>query len=164
MEHPQRKPNRLKEYDYSTPGAYFITICTKNRENIFWENVGASIARPEDIVLTAQGCVADRAIKNIPKHYSNITVDHYVVMPNHIHLLLQIHTDHDGACIHMPSISIVVQQMKGYITKQLGYSVWQKLYHDHVVRGEKDYRKIWEYIENNPVKWTEDCFYNPNAY
>ena len=85
-------------------------------------------------------------------------------MPNHIHLLLQIHTDNDGACIHMPSISIVVQQMKGYITKQLGYSVWQKRYHDQVVRGEKDYRKIWEYIENNPVKWTEDCFYNPNVY
>ena len=160
MEHPLRKPNRLKEYDYSAPGAYFITICTKSRENIFWKNVRASIAHPEDVILTEQGNIADEAIRSIPSHYPNITVDRYVVMPNHIHLLLQIHTDKDGRCLHTPAISVVIQQMKGYVTKQLGYSIWQKLYHDHVVRGEKDYRKIWEYIENNPVKWTEDCFYN----
>ena len=58
-----------------------------------------------------------------------------------------------------PTISTIVQQLKGAVTKQTGTTVWQKLFHDHVIRGEKDYLKIWEYIDSNPVKWEEDCFY-----
>ena len=58
-----------------------------------------------------------------------------------------------------PTISKVVQQMKGYVTKKIGTSIWQKLFHDHVIRGEQDYLKIWNYIEGNPSKWEEDCFY-----
>ena len=159
MELPKRKPNRLKEYDYSQPSAYFITICTKNKQNIFWKNVGASIARPENYVLSDYGDVVKEAILNIPEIYPMITVDNYVIMPNHIHLLLQIQTDHNGRAMLAPTISVVVQQMKGYITKKIGTSIWQKLFHDHVVRGEKDYLKIWNYIEGNPSKWEEDCFY-----
>lgn len=159
MEHPQRKPNRLKEHDYSSPGAYFITICTKDRKNLFWENAGASIARPQDVELSTQGRIVGDAIRNITKHYPAVSVDHYAVMPNHVHLLLQIHADSKGQAARTPAISIVIQQMKGYVTKQLGDSVWQKPFHDHVVRGEKDYLKIWEYIENNPIRWVDDCFY-----
>ena len=84
VEYPKRKPNRLKEYDYSAPGAYFITICTKNKVNYFWNSVGASIARPQEIPLNENGKIVDEAIKNIDKIYQNITVDKYVVMPNHI--------------------------------------------------------------------------------
>ena len=159
MEHPKRKPNRLADYDYSQPNAYFITICTKNKEQLFWEKVGASIARPEQINLSAYGKIVEEAIINISTHYPMITVDNYVIMPNHIHLLLQIQTDHNGRAMLAPTISVVVQQMKGYITKKIGTSIWQKLFHDHVVRGEKDYLKIWNYIEGNPSKWEEDCFY-----
>lgn len=159
MDLPKRKPNRLREYDYSTPGAYFITFCTKDRKNLFWENVGASIARPQDVQLSSYGTVVDYAIRQIPVHYPAISVDHYVIMPNHIHLLLQIKTHDNGRAMLAPTISRVIQQMKGSITKQIGFSVWQKLYHDHVIRGEQDYRKIWEYIENNPMQWALDCFY-----
>ena len=159
MELPKRKPNRLTEYDYSQPNAYFITICTKNKEKLFWENVGASIARPEKPQLSFYGNVVQEAILNIPKIYPTISVDNYVVMPNHIHLLLQIHTDDSGRAMLAPTISKVVQQMKGYVTKQLGASIWQKLFHDHVIRGEMDYLEIWNYIEGNPSKWEEDCFY-----
>lgn len=159
MELPKRKPNRLREFDYSTPGAYFITLCTKDRKNLFWENVGASTARPQDVALSAQGKIVDEAIQNIPRYYPAVSVDHYTVMPNHVHLLLQIHADSNGEAVPTPSISIVIQQMKGYVTKQLDYPIWQKLFHDHVIRGEKDYLKIWQYIENNPIKWAEDCFY-----
>lgn len=161
MDLPKRKPNRLKTYDYSMPGAYFITICTKDRKSLFWENVGASIARPQDVVLSYPGKIVDVAIRNIPEHYPAVTVDQYTIMPNHIHLLLQIHTDDGGNQIKMPSVSVVVQQMKGYVTKQLGYSIWQKLFHDRVIRNERDYQKIWNYIEGNPMKWSEDCFYIP---
>ena len=141
MDLPKRKPNRLQEYDYSTPGAYFLTICTTDRKNFFWDNVGASIARPQDVQLSSYGTVVDYAIRQIPAHYPAISVDHYVIMPNHIHLLLQINTDDSGRAMLAPTISRVIQQMKGSITKQIGFSVWQKLYHDHVVRGEQDYRK-----------------------
>ena len=156
MDIPKRKPNRLPDFDYCTPGAYFITICTKDRRNLFWTDVGASIARPQ---LTRWGKITADSICDMPNHYPAISIDHYVVMPNHIHILLQINTDADGRPMVAPTISTVIQQLKGIVTKRIGQSVWQKLYHDHVIRGQQDYLKIWEYIDNNPARWTEDCFY-----
>ena len=160
MELPKRNPNRIPQFDYSTPGAYFVPICNKNRQNIFWGNVGASIARPQTPRLSHAGQIVEQAIQNIEHYYPAITLDHYVVMPNHIHLLLQINTDENGRPMVAPTISTVIQQMKGYVTKQLGRFIWQKLFHDHVIRNENDYRIIWEYIENNPVQWELDCFYS----
>lgn len=156
MELPKRKQNRLTEYNYSSPSAYFITICTDKRKNLFWDHVGATIGRPEDVPLTECGSIVDQAIKKIPMRYPAVSVDHFVIMPNHVHLLLQINSDSDGRPMVAPTISTVVQQMKGAVSKQAGFSVWQKGFHDHVVRGETDYREIWEYIEGNPMKLAED--------
>lgn len=163
MDLPKRKPNRLSCYDYSTPGAYFITICTKDKKCMFWDPVGASIARPQTPRLSNYGNIVDQAIREIPTHYPAITVDHFVVMPNHVHLLLQINTDHSGRPMVAPTISHVVQQLKGIVTKRIGVSVWQKLFHDHVIRSEKDYLKIWEYIDTNPERWKDDCFYEVDS-
>ena len=163
MELPKRKPNRLKDYDYSQAGAYFVTVCTKDRECILSEiTVGASIARPFEIVLSDNGKIVDKAINNISEIYPSVTVDNYIIMPNHIHLLIQIHNSDSGRPMVAPTVSTVVQQMKGYVTKQIGYSVWQKLFHDHIIRNEEDYLKIWDYIEHNACKWEDDCFYVPN--
>lgn len=159
MTFPQRKPNRLTEYDYSTPNAYFLTICTENRKNLFWMDVGAIIDRPENVPLTNLGCLVRQCIIEIPMHYPMISVDNFVVMPNHIHLLLQIHTDADGRSLIAPTISTVVRLMKGTVSKQAGFSVWQKGFYDHVIRNDKDYQSIWNYIEGNPGKWTEDQLY-----
>ena len=159
MEWQKRKPNRLPDFSYNTPGAYFVTICLKNRTPILWEPVGASIARPLTPPLSAWGKIIDAAIQEIPIHYPAIHVDKYVIMPNHIHLLLQIHSDPDGQPLPTPSVSHVIQQLKGIVTKRIGCSIWQKLFHDHVIRGELDYLKIWNYIDGNPSKWEEDCFY-----
>ena len=159
MELPQRKPHRLATFSYDTPGAYFLTICVKDRSPILWEDVGASIARPQTPPLSALGKIIDAAIRDIPAHYPAISVDNYVVMPNHIHLLLQIQTDADGHRLPTPTISVVIQQLKGVVTKQIGHSIWQKLFHDHIIRNEQDYLKIWNYIDGNPSKWEEDCFY-----
>ena len=159
MELPKRKPNRLPSFSYDTPGAYFITVCLKDRKPLLWEAVGASIARPPMPPLSIWGKVVEQAIREIPVHYPAVSLDHYVVMPNHIHLLLQIKTDDDGRAMLAPTISVVIQQMKGFVTKQLGHSIWQKLFHDHIIRDERDYLKIWEYIDGNPSKWEEDCFY-----
>lgn len=159
MELPARKQNRLSEYDYSTPYAYFITVCTEKRRNWLWKNVGAIIDRPENVPLTDLGGMVRQSIENIPKHYPAITVDHYVIMPNHIHLLLQINTDGDGRSMIAPTISTVIRLMKGTVSKQAGFSVWQKGFYDHVVRNDADYRAVWNYIEGNPSKWAEDELY-----
>ena len=159
MELPKRKQNRLTEYDYSAPNAYFITICTKNRANLFWTDVGAIIDRPDDVPLTNLGMIVRQSIENIPKHYSTVSVNHSVIMPNHIHLLLQIHTDASGRPMAAPTISTVINQTKGAISKKAGFSVWQKGFYDHVIREERDYLDVWNYIDGNPGKWTEDKLY-----
>ena len=103
MELPKRKQNRLTEYDYSAPNGYFITVCTHDRKNLFWTDVGAVIGRPENVPLTGLGLLVRRAIRDIPTHYPAVTVDHFVIMPNHIHLLLQINTDTDGRPMTAPT-------------------------------------------------------------
>ena len=153
-----RKPNRLKGYDYSQNGCYFITICVKDRRELFWSPpVGARIARPP---LSDIGEVVRKAIENIPHIYKPITIDKYVIMPNHIHLILLI-SDVPGRAMRAPTISTVINQFKGHVTKQIGHSVWQKLFHDHIIRNYADYLVIWKYIDENPARWHEDCFY-PN--
>ncbi|MBR7114036.1 MAG: transposase, partial [Firmicutes bacterium] len=153
MDIPQRKRNRLKSYDYSTPGAYFITVCTKERQNLLWENVGASNARPPQIVLSEYGQTVEAVIQRINRYYPSVSVENYTIMPNHIHLLLQVHETNGGRPLVAPTISQIVQQLKGQISKQLGSSIWQRSFHDHIIRSDADYRMIWEYIDTNPQKW-----------
>ena len=167
---PQRKPNRLKGFDYSTPSAYFVTICTKDRQCLLGSIVGAAISRPPSLVPTQVGKVVDAAIQAIPAHYPTVHVDKYVVMPNHVHLLLMFSPPADGRLIaaptsavgsDAPSLSQVVGHMKRVVSRTLGTSLWQKSFHDHIIRNEREYRIIWEYIDTNPLRWTEDCFYQP---
>ncbi|MBC8560238.1 transposase [Fumia xinanensis] len=158
MELPKRKKNRLTGYDYSQNGAYFVTICVVEKQELLW-NVGARTARPRDTApLSQYGLVVDAAILEIPKHYPCIRVDKYCVMPNHIHLILMLQQD-DGRAMRAPTTSTVVNQMKGAVTKQIGFSFWQKSLHDRILRNEREYQKIWEYIDTNPLTWEKDCFY-----
>lgn len=149
---PNRKKNRLAGFDYSIAQAYFITICTENRRQLFWKDVGAVIDRPEQIPLSNLGIIVRQCIEAIPEHYPAITVENSVIMPEHVHLLLQINSDREGRSMTAPTISTVVRMMKGAVTKKAGFSVWQKGFYDHVVRGDKDYQEIWNYIEGNPGK------------
>ena len=150
---PKRKFARLKNFDYSSCGAYFLTICTEERRNYFWENVGATTGRPQNIELSPYGKTVDEAILNIPTIYPAISIDFYVIMPDHIHLLLVIHTDENGRPMVAPTLSRVIQQMKGYVTKRIGVSIWQKLFFDHVIRNQQDYEEHIKYIYENPMKW-----------
>ena len=100
-----------------------------------------------------------QSIEDIPRYYSAVSVDRFVIMPNHIHLLLQIHTDADGRSMIAPTISTVVRLMKGAASKRAGFPLWQKGFYDHVVRSQRDYLDIWNYIEGNPGKWEEDVRY-----
>jgi len=161
MDSPRRKRNRLEFFDYAKPGAFFITICTHNREWLFWD-VGASIARPQsEMPLSEYGRIVKEKILEISLRYSYIEVTNYTIMPNHVHLLLTHYYDDSGRAMLAPTteISRVIQQFKGAVTKEIGASVWQKSFHDRIIRNEKEYLKIYEYIDNNPLKWAEDCFY-----
>ena len=156
---PKRKTIRLKEFDYSSCGAYFITICTSDKRNHFWETVGATIGRPQDVELTLQGKIVDEAINQIPKIYDSVLVDCYVIMPNHIHLILIIHADENGRPMVAPTVSRIISQMKGYVTKRIGKSIWQKLFFDHIIRNKQDYKEHVKYIYENPLRWTYDELY-----
>ena len=149
--HPIRKRIRLEEYDYSKQGAYFVTICTKDRKKLFWD-VGADIIRPKTIMLSEIGEIVDRAICQIPNHYSNVCVDQYCIMPEHIHMIIRIERTENGRMISAPTISTIVGSMKRWVSMQISFSIWQKSFINRVIRNEKGYRAVWEYIENNPIK------------
>ena len=164
MDRPKRKPLRLPDYDYSAPGAYFVTICTHDRRCILSDIVvGAAISRPPDVQLSSCGEIVALAIHNIPLIYTTVSVDHSVIMPNHIHLILRIRNDESGRMISALTVSTVVGQMKRWASKRAGMALWQRSYHEHVIRNEADYRQIWEYIDSNPAKWTEDRYYREKS-
>ena len=158
---PKRKPNRLREFDYSSVGAYFITICTQERRNYFWNNVGATIGRAQETELSSTGKIVEEAVHNISNIYPSVNVEQYVIMPDHIHLLLRIRADEFGRPMVAPTMSRLVKQMKGYITKQIGVSIWQKLFYDHVIRNREDYEEHIKYIYENPLKWYYENKQNP---
>ena len=151
---PKRKSIRLKGYDYSSVGSYHITICTKDKEKLFWNTVGATSGRPQnDYVLSEYGEIVEQEIQKIENIYDAVKVDKYVVMPNHIHMLISIVSDEFGRPKVAPTISRIVQQFKGSVSKQTGFSIWQKGYIDHIIRGQADYDETWQYIDENPLKW-----------
>ena len=159
MELHKRKRTRLKDYDYSQNGAYFITICSKNKQCIFGSIVGGGALDAPQTKLSQTGEIVEKYItstNNIPE----IKVDRYVIMPNHIHLILFVENGTSKA----PSptnnvISHAIGTLKRFVNKEMGENVFQRSFHNHVIRGEADCLKITNYIETNPAKWNEDCFY-----
>ena len=154
MEQPVRKKNRLQNYDDSQNGAYFITICTDQRKCLLSTIVEAIMDRPAYAQLTDAGEKVENAINGIPKHYPNVRAEKYVIMPNHIHLLLVIDTLH-GRSVIAPTVSTVIRHMKGFATRQIGHNT----FHDHIIRDDAHYQLIWQYIDTNPARWQQDCFY-----
>lgn len=145
---PTRKPNRLFQYDYSSPNGYFITICTRNRECIFWDKSYNNCD-----TLSEFGLIVQKYIENIPKYYANAEVENYKIMPNHVHIILILHENEKQI-----GVSTIIGQMKRLVSKEAGIQIWQKSFHDHIIRKE-EYEKIWNYVEYNHLKWKEDCFY-----
>ena len=161
MELQKRKPNRLKNYDYSQSGIYFITICTNNRKPILSkiennaDTVGANCVRPSAI-----GLIIEKEILIMDSVYDNVKVDNYVIMPNHIHLLIRI--EDSGRTQFAPTINRIIKQFKGSITKQIGQSIWQKSFYDHIIRDDEDYLIKAQYINDNPSKWLDDELFCEN--
>ena len=183
MEFPKRKPTRLKKYDYSQNGYYFVTICTHNKKHIFGNIVGqgsipsqceGNVAKrqretasvrgaPAEINLSECGKIAESEITNLENRYKHVKIDKYVIMPNHIHAIIIIDKYTAGAS-PCPTLSEVICSFKSITTRKChninpDQKIWQTSFHDHIIRGEDDYFEIWEYIDGNPAKWTEDCYY-----
>ena len=113
--------------------------------------------------------IVQRYILQISVKYPNVSVDKYVVMPNHIHLLLSFYEGH-GTGNPSPTLGNVIGWLKYQATREInlaartaGQKIFQRSYHDHVVRNERDYQRIWQYIDTNPARWQEDCFYEEDA-
>ena len=165
MRLPYRKSPRLRGFDYSQPGLYFITICTDQMQCVLSRiTVGEELA-PPDVQLLPFGEVAEAQIQALSNRYPCIRIIKHVIMPNHIHMILQVsaqpHPEGSGGASPSPTVIDVVRSFKSLTTRmcKVNGHLFQRSFHDHIIRTENDYRMIWQYIDNNPAKWAEDRFY-----
>ena len=162
MELPKRKPNRLSSYDYDREGAYFLTICTQDRKCLLSIIVGDDALGVPENRLTEIGQIVEKHILS-SRNMDRITLEKYVIMPNHIHILLTVDMNTGGTPrVSSPTTAIIprfVASLKRFSNQEVGKEIFQRSYHDHVIRNQQDYLKIWEYIDNNPKQWKMDCFY-----
>lgn len=182
-----RKSIRLRGYDYSQPGAYFITICNHQRQPLFGDIVDGNM------MLNAAGNMVDAVWREIPQHYPGIELGEHIVMPNHFHGIVHIVGAGPRACPdNMPtnelgqspkqtgqpqgvaptalSLPDIVHRFKSWTTRQYADAVkhcawpafngrlWQRNYHEHIIRNEQAYLNITEYICTNPQKWQDDVY------
>jgi REP element-mobilizing transposase RayT len=160
-----RQSIRLKNYDYSQAGAYFITICTHQKQCLFG-NIKNGRMR-----LNHLGAIADQYWQQIPEHFPNTALDIYIIMPNHLHgILWIIESDKNEenprkfGNIVKRSISSMMRSYKAVVTKEIKkacnlqgrYSIWQKRYYDQIIRSEKMLNNIRQYILENPINWDRD--------
>ena len=173
---------RLQNYDYSQSGAYFVTICTKNREHYFGEIMNGKMK------LSDIGKMAKKYWKQIPDHFSFVILGEWVVMPNHIHGIIMINKNNvdinysvetqDFASLQSPkydqyknkfgpqskNLASIIRGFKIGVTKYIRqntniYGVWQSRFHDRIIRNKKEYNRISEYILYNPQNWKKDDYF-----
>ena len=181
-----RRSIRLKGYDYSQEGLYFVTICVQNKQYLF-----GKIANRE-MILNTVGQMVKLCWLEIPQHFPNAVLHEYVIMPNHVHGIIEL--TNVGAKNFSPenkstndfspenkssnddiraknfsplqgtsrTIGSIIRGFKIGVTKQLGYSVWQRNFYEHIIRNESSYHNITNYIVHNPANWVEDKFYEPS--
>ncbi|OGU13416.1 MAG: hypothetical protein A2076_17360 [Geobacteraceae bacterium GWC2_53_11] len=170
-----RKSIRLRGYDYSQAGLYFITICTHERLPLFGKIDDGKM------VANDAGLMVEKCWREIPDHFPQVILDGFVVMPNHIHGIIEIRdtgvdvnnvgAKNVGANDYLPlrlhgtsrTVGSIVRGFKVGVTTWFRehtdiHQIWQRNYHEHIIRNEESYFKISEYIEYNPQKWLEDTY------
>jgi len=155
---------RLKDYDYSQPGAYFVTIAAFQHENLFGEIMNGEMR------LNEYGNIAEECWRAIPEHFPNMELGVYVIMPNHVHGIIVIHEYKSLPSVRARhasplrpngvkpnSLGAVVGSFKSAVTHNIGQTnIWQRNYYEHVIRNEKEWDRIHRYIESNPMNWEID--------
>ena len=167
---PGRRITRLKGYDYSTPGAYFITVCTQNRSLLFGQVVAGKVS------ASRLGAIVEDSWAGLPDHYGNVILDAFILMPNHVHGVIIIHDEPTvvGAGLKpalAPAVTSrrhglpeIVRAFKTFSSRRInelraspGTPVWQRGFYDHVIRNESELDAVRAYIADNPRKWSEDA-------
>ena len=178
---PIRKHPRLSSYDYSSAGAYFVTICIQGRRCVLSRVVGRGLAPAEkngnsdistesaqrptpQIEFTTYGKIAERQLLSLKMRYAHVTIDRYVIMPNHIHAILVLDRQTAGASPR-PTIMDIICAYKSMVTREcktVGFSgkMFQTSFYEHIIRGKEDYNEIAKYIYENPVCWYYDELYS----
>ncbi len=150
--------SRLKDYDYSSDGAYFITICTKDREHFFGEIVDEKMQETEQSKI-CMACWLD-----LPNHYPNCILDEFIIMPNHVHGIVVIQNQNtNNNKTKQYSVSEIIRGFKTFTARKINYSrctkgmpFWQSRFHDRIIRNEEELNRIREYIFNNVLNWESD--------
>lgn len=154
MDFPDRKRLRLKGYNYANKNFYYVTICTHNKLQLF-----GSAGELNDI-----GKIAENELLNIPSHFNCVQIDKYVVMPHHIHAIIIIKNGFEYSAEQtgtFPTLSAIIGLYKSGVSKQIHFilpdiQIWQTSFYDRIIRNEQIYRKIWQYIDDNPKKPLDD--------
>jgi len=163
---PKRKHPRLGNYDYSSTGAYFVTICTHNRKCALSRIVGRGLAPAETmgVQYTKFGEIAEKQLLQLENRYPCIKIDQYVIMPNHIHIIFLMGNETAGASPR-PTVMDIVCTYKSLTTKECkktGFEdkLFQTSFYEHVIRGKEDYEETVKYIHENPARWYYDELYS----
>ena len=169
---PTRKTIRLQGYDYSQVGCYFVTVCVENKRPLLSKikpsRMDSSVGTDKDVCprytidLLPMGIEVEKTIQYINNNYRQVKIEKYVIMPDHIHLIINLEgksdfdTDRQG-CL---SLRDVVKNLKSYTTREYRKRtaskdavLWQQRYYDHIIRNDEDYNEKWQYIDNNPLKY-----------
>ncbi len=170
MEWAQRKNTRLKGYDYSNSGYYFITICTHKRKHLLGSIVDSKM------LLNRYGKIVQDDLLQIPEKFLHVKLDKFIIMPNHIHCIIiighnieHLNPPNMGDIITdrsrpIPTIPKILGLYKSGTTRKIHelkpeIIIWQKSYYDHIIRNQQDYQNIWKYIDTNPLKWQDDIYF-----
>ena len=169
----KRKALRYKEFDYNSIGVYFITICTKNRQCMLSKIVGTGVLDCPQIKLTNYGKIADIYIQQLNNFYDYLSIESYIIMPNHIHFLLFIQKERQTfengqSRTPVPTnieranslISQFISTFKRFCNKEYGENIWQARFYDHIIRNHKDFENHLKYIYENPIQWYFDELYS----
>lgn len=167
-----RRSIRLKGFDYAGDGAYFVTVCANNRVCLFGHIMN------EEMNLSLKGVVAFKCLQEIPNHFDNVTLDIFVVMPNHVHAIIfvdppdnvgaryiaPLHTSRFGP-LPKQSLATIVGNYKAAVTRRIRQQageiipIWQRNYHERIIRSDKELNEIRGYVATNPARWMNDSLY-----
>lgn len=159
-----RQSIRLKGYDYSSAGYYFVTICCFERLTLFGK------IQDNQMLLNDYGLIAHNEWLNTVNRRQNIELDEFVIMPNHMHAIVKFKQNLDNnnqpiGVFQSPTnnLGAIIRGYKSAVSSQvkemLGHTVWQRNYHEHIIRNQESYNLIANYVINNPMTWQQDCFY-----
>ena len=174
MNNPKRKTIRLKQYNYSENGAYHIVICSKDKAKIFSKVIGGDLFHPPGVQLTEYGRIVDKYI-NSTNRIQGVSVDKYIIMPNHIHMILIIDKGFGKPRASCPTVKSALQRshelipravasLKKLVNLEAKGNLFQDRYYDRVIRNHKEYLETYQYIENNPANWKYDKYYQEEQY